>query len=61
MKTLTDERAEILGNNLIQLLHLKVKENGRVDTFWGDKTPIGLAKTVLRVVVDHQEGTKLSI
>lgn len=38
-----------IGNKLIELLDLKVKSNGRVDTAGGDKTPLGLAKTVQRV------------
>jgi hypothetical protein len=25
---------------------LKVKKNGRVDTAWGDKTPLGLYRTI---------------
>ena len=45
-----DKEKEKLGNALIELLHLKVKSNGRVDTTWGDKTPIGLAATVTRIV-----------
>lgn len=59
---LDDKTAEILGNNLITLLGLKVKkENGRVDTFWGDKTPMGLGYTVERVVGQHVEGTNLTV
>ena len=41
---------EQLGNKLIEVLNLKVKKNGRVDTQWGDKTPIGLGATVARIV-----------
>jgi hypothetical protein len=25
---------------------LKIKKNGRVDTAWGDKTPLGLYRTI---------------
>ncbi len=39
-----------IGLELIDLLHLKVKQNGRVDTSGGDKTPEGLGRTVARVI-----------
>jgi hypothetical protein len=38
------------GMRLIEVLGLKLKRNGRVDTSWGDKTPYGLALTVKRIV-----------
>lgn len=41
---------ERLGNALIELLGLKVKPNKRVDTSWGDKTPMGLGATVRRLM-----------
>lgn len=44
-----------MGLELIQLLGLKVKKNGRVDTSWGDKSPEGLARTVERINHDHLE------
>ncbi len=39
-----------LGLLLIKILHLKVKRNGRVDTQWGDKTPLGLSLTIRRLI-----------
>ena len=39
-----------IGVNLVALLNLKLKPNGRVDTAWGDKTPVGLARTVRRIM-----------
>jgi hypothetical protein len=48
--------AEQIGNKLIDLLDLPVKENGRVDTSGGDKTPVGLAKTILRVIEETERG-----
>jgi hypothetical protein len=39
-----------VGEKLIAVLGLKVKSNGRVDTAWGDKTPLGLALTVKRIL-----------
>jgi hypothetical protein len=45
-----DDVATKVGKNIIELLNLKVKKNGRVDTAWGDKTPAGLARTVKRAL-----------
>lgn len=41
---------EKAGELLIKVLQLKKKKNGRVATAWGDKTPLGLALTVERVL-----------
>lgn len=49
---LTDEQKTEIGQRLIELLSLKVKSNGRVDTSVGDKTPLGLFKTVKRFIED---------
>ena len=56
MNPLTDNEMIERGNALIELLQLKVKNNGRVDTIWGDKTPLGLYRMVSRVI---NEGYKL--
>ena len=45
-----EKQAEKTGKRLIEILGLKVKANGRVDTTWGDKTPLGLALTVERIL-----------
>ncbi len=29
---------------------LKIKRNGRIDTNWGDKSPIGLLRTIKRIL-----------
>ena len=52
---MSDEQAQKLGEQLIEVLQLKVKSNGRVDTSWGDKTPIGLGKTVEQIVKDSTQ------
>jgi hypothetical protein len=44
---MTDTEATKLGLDLIELLQLKLKNTGRVKTSWGDKTPAGLARSVL--------------
>lgn len=49
MKNLTNTQAEQLGTQIIAILDLKVKPNGRVDTLWGDKTVIGLGRTIARL------------
>lgn len=38
------------GEQIIEVLQLHVKPNGRVDTTGGDKTPIGLARTMRRIL-----------
>jgi hypothetical protein len=43
------DKARKIGFEIIKLLDLNVKENGRVDTDGGDKTPVGLALTVKRI------------
>ena len=50
--TMDDTVATTVGNQIIELLSLPVKKNGRVDTTWGDKTPAGLARTIDRVLAD---------
>lgn len=45
-----DNEDTSIGLSLIAILQLKVKPNGRVDTKWGDKTPMGLARTVKRIL-----------
>lgn len=44
---------KLIGERLIELLGLKVKANGRVDTSVGDKTPVGLSRTVNSLFVEH--------
>lgn len=48
--------SEQIGQRLIKLLDLRVKENGRVDTDIGDKTPVGLARTVKRLIEEAEKG-----
>jgi hypothetical protein len=38
------------GEKLIEILRLRKKPNGRVDTAWGDKTPRGLYLTIQRIM-----------
>lgn len=62
MKPTTDKgyaQSEIdqhkLGEKLIEVLGLRMKSNGRVNTTWGDKTPLGLYLTVQRVIDEAKE------
>ena len=32
---------------------LKVKRNGRIDTTWGDKTPLGWYRTIRRITKEE--------
>ena len=49
MDTINEENAK--GEYIINLLSLKRKrENHRIDTMWGDKTPIGLYNTLKRII-----------
>ena len=59
MKT-QQEIDAVIGNHLINLLGLTVKANGRVDTAGGDKTPLGLALTVKRVIDENSQYRKFS-
>lgn len=45
---MNEKQIEQFGNRIIKLLSLKIKENGRVDTNIGDKTPLGLGKMLIR-------------
>lgn len=45
------------GEELARLLLLKKKRNGRYDTAWGDKTPLGLYATIKRVMDKKWETT----
>ena len=45
-----DKDYENLGVQIAALLNLEIKENGRVDTAFGDKTMIGLGKTFERML-----------
>jgi hypothetical protein len=51
------QQSNTAGLRLIALLNLPVKDNGRVDTDWGDKTPAGLARTVERVITEAGDKT----
>ena len=51
------DRQTSIGNDIINILFLKVKANGRVDTGWGDKTPLGLYLTLQRIMsMDEVKG-----
>lgn len=52
---INEKHIEQFGNEVIKLLSLKVKENGRVDTDGGDKTPLGLGRTIIRCLEEAKE------
>lgn len=39
-----------IGKNIVDLLNLKIKKNGRIDTNWGDKTFIGIGKCIEQIL-----------
>lgn len=47
---LNEETLRLIGTELISDLRLKVKSNGRVDLESGDKTPLGLARTIIAII-----------
>jgi len=47
---LSDEQAIALGQQIIDSLGLTLKDNGRVDMTGGDKTPLGLVRTLARCI-----------
>ncbi len=48
------ENDKIKGSKIIEFLSLKVKKNGRVDTSWGDKTPLGLLLSLERIIKEGE-------
>jgi hypothetical protein len=51
---------EFLGNAVIELLHLKGKANGLVETDFGDKSKIGLGLTIDRILEDYDHEISLN-
>jgi hypothetical protein len=49
-----DERDERLGKEMIEALGLELKNNGRVDTEFGDKTPMGFYRTMKRITKENK-------
>ena len=48
---MTEEQEIKLGKQLVEVLHLRTKRlNGRIETTWGDKTILGLYRTVYAIV-----------
>jgi len=52
MSTTEHKVNSLTGEAIIALLHLPTGVYGRVDTSIGDKTAIGLAKTIERIIND---------
>lgn len=49
-----ETRFEEIGFAAIKLLNLKVKKNGRVDTAYGDKTPLGIGATIVDFIAEER-------
>lgn len=52
---MTETEQAIVGDVWARILLLKKKRNGRYDTAWGDKTPLGLYKTIVRMVGEREK------
>lgn len=52
---LNDVEADKRGRMLAAVLMLRAKPNGRYNTTWGDKTPLGLFKTVERILIEGRD------
>ena len=53
---MNEDQATALGNEIIELFNLKIdKKTGRVNTSWGDKTPLGIGLCVQRILENHKE------
>lgn len=55
MKKISDEQATLRGEEIALMLGLKINELGRYNTTWGDKTPLGLFKTLSRVMFEQRD------
>lgn len=55
-KIITEDEEKRRGEILIQVLHLKKDRNapGRYLTTWGNKTPLGLFRTIERIIEDGE-------
>ena len=54
---MTPTTAQRLGDEIIKVFGLKQKSTGRVDLYegYGDKTPVGVARVVKRLVDEAEE------
>lgn len=52
----SNDRADLVGRALVDLLQLRTRrDNGRIDTAIGDKTPAGVARIVARWLAENIE------
>ena len=50
------DRLDGLGKRIINAFDLPLDSNGRVNTVWGTKTPIGLALTLRDIFTKYEVG-----
>jgi hypothetical protein len=50
---MTDDHAIELGKAVADLLYLRFKD-GKYDTSWGFKTPLGLGRVIEELYLDHR-------
>lgn len=46
---MTDDQLKLLGELVAELLDIMPNKKGRYETNWGDKTPLGLGASILRL------------
>lgn len=51
--TKNDQAFTDAGEAIIDVLRLKRQPDGRVNTLWGNKTPLGLALTIMRLIDEY--------
>ena len=49
------QTSEAIGNEIARVLLLEKNENGRYDTVFGERYPLGLGRTVRHIVVNIEE------
>ena len=49
-----DKSDHELGEKIVRMLGLEYNDNGDFDTAWGDKTHIGIARSLRSIIEDHQ-------
>lgn len=54
MKEIDETEETRRGQLLVDVLHLHRAERGRYHTQWGTKTPLGIYRTVKRIVEDGE-------
>lgn len=55
IKLKNEDKCTRIGRDIINLLGLHYNADGKYDTSWGDKHPMGLYLTIKRVIEEGEE------